>query len=86
MLYDRPQLWCIDDVSSALDIETESQLWKRFAEIRADVACVVVTHRPHVMQMADEILVLNEGRVVARGSYATLASTGVLNHTTAAHA
>lgn len=86
MLYDRPQLWCIDDVSSALDIETETQLWKRFAEIRADVACVVVTHRPHVMQMADEILVLNEGRVVARGSYATLASTGVLNHTTAAHA
>lgn len=86
MLYDRPQLWCIDDVSSALDIETETQLWKRFAEIRADVACVVVTHRPHVMQMADEILVLNEGRVVARGSYATLASTGVLNHTTATHA
>jgi len=86
MLYDRPQLWCIDDVSSALDIETESQLWKRFAEIRADVACVVVTHRPHVMQMADEILVLQEGRVVARGTYATLASTGVLNHTTAAHA
>jgi len=38
------------------------------------------------MQMADDILVLNEGRVVARGSYATLASTGVLNHTTAAHA
>ena len=86
MLYDRPQLWCIDDVSSALDIETETQLWKRFAEIRADVACVVVTHRPHVMQMADEILVLHEGRVVARGPYSTLIRTGALSHSTVPHA
>ena len=78
MLYDRPQLWCIDDISSALDIETEQQLWQRFGQIRADVACVVVTHRPQVMQMADEILVLEEGRVRARGVYTDLVAQGYI--------
>lgn len=76
MLYDRPQLWCIDDISSALDIETEQQLWQRFGQIRADVACVVVTHRPQVMQMADEIIVLDAGSIRARGSYASLLKRG----------
>jgi ABC-type multidrug transport system fused ATPase/permease subunit len=47
---------------------------------------VVVTHRPHVMQMADEILVLHEGRVVARGPYSTLIRTGALSHSTVPHA
>ena len=78
MLYDRPQLWCIDDISSALDIETEQQLWQRFGQIRADVACIVVTHRPQVMQMADEIIVLDAGTVRARGTYAQLTALGVI--------
>jgi ATP-binding cassette subfamily B protein len=85
MLYDRPQLWCIDDISSALDIETEQQLWQRFGQIRADVACVVVTHRPQVMQMADEIIVLDAGRVRARGTYASLVAAGEIEVTTSNH-
>lgn len=86
MLYDRPQLWCIDDISSALDIETEQQLWQRFGHIRADVACVVVTHRHQVMQMADEIIVLDAGTVRDRGSYTELVSRGVIDasHSTSA--
>ncbi len=81
MLYDRPQLWCIDDISSALDIETEQQLWQRFGQIRSDVACVVVTHRPQVMQMADEVIVLEAGSVRDRGSYAELVARGAIDAT-----
>jgi ATP-binding cassette, subfamily B, bacterial len=79
MLYETPQVWCIDDVSSALDIVTEQSLWQRFAAIRTQVACLVVTHRPNVMQMADEILVLDHGRVTARGSYRDLRAQGLLD-------
>jgi len=93
MLYNRPQLWCIDDISSALDIETEQQLWQRFAQIRADVACVVVTHRPQVMQMADEIIILDAGVMRARGTYTQLLALGEIesqqserNHSSAKHA
>jgi len=79
MLYETPQVWCIDDVSSALDIVTEQSLWQRFGEIRAQVACLIVTHRPAVMQMADEILVLEHGQIAARGTYRDLRERGFLH-------
>ncbi len=78
MLYETPQVWCIDDVSSALDIVTEQTLWSRFSDIRATVACLIVTHRPSVMQMADEIIILEHGRIAARGSYSELRAQGFL--------
>jgi ATP-binding cassette subfamily B protein len=78
MLYETPQVWCIDDVSSALDIVTEQSLWQRFTDIRATVACLIVTHRPTVMQMADEIIILDHGSIVARGTYAELRGQGLL--------
>lgn len=80
MLYERPQVWLIDDVSSALDILTEQQLWKRFRDIRSRVACLIVTHRPQVMAMADEVVVLKDGQVDARGSYSELVARGLLTH------
>lgn len=80
MLYERPQVWLIDDVSSALDIVTEQLLWSRFAEIRSQVACVIVTHRPHVMAMADEVIVLKQGQIAARGTHAELIAGGYLSH------
>ncbi|MFM2310422.1 MAG: hypothetical protein RLY87_2544 [Chloroflexota bacterium] len=78
MLYETPQVWCIDDVSSALDIVTEQSLWQRFGTIRAKVACLIVTHRPAVMHMADEILVLEHGAILARGTYRELRERGFL--------
>lgn len=80
MLYERPQVWLIDDVSSALDILTEKKLWERFMAIRSEVACLIVTHRPQVMSMANEVIVLKSGAIAARGSYAELVATGVLSH------
>ncbi len=81
MLYNRPQFWCIDDVSSALDVVTEQQLWQRFAQLRADVACLVITHRPQVLAMADEILILDHGQIVARGTIDELQAQGFLQFT-----
>lgn len=80
MLYERPQVWLIDDVSSALDIMTEKILWERFVAIRNDVACLIVTHRPQVMSMANEVIVLKDGEVAARGSYTELLANGTLSH------
>jgi ATP-binding cassette subfamily B protein len=80
MLYERPQVWLIDDVSSALDVLTEKKLWERFIAIRSEVACIIVTHRPQVMSMANEVIVLKNGEIAARGSYAELLASGVLSH------
>ncbi|WP_397334009.1 ABC transporter ATP-binding protein [Paenibacillus sp. YN15] len=65
------QLYVFDDLSSALDVETEQKLWERlFARRRA--ACLVVSHRKAVLQHADRILLLKDGRLHASGTLAEL--------------
>jgi ATP-binding cassette subfamily B protein len=74
-----PELLVFDDLSSALDVETEALLWERLrrrlaAGSAADVqsgaggaACLVVSHRRPALRMADRIVLMNDGRVEAVG-------------------
>jgi|AP95_1055475.scaffolds.fasta_scaffold199345_1 ATP-binding cassette subfamily B protein len=65
----RSQLLVVDDLSSALDVETEAALWKRVKALREEgVACLAVTHRRPALRQADRIVVLDGGRVVDTGS------------------
>lgn len=59
----RPQLLVVDDLSSALDVETETRLWERLAA-QHDRTVLLVTHRPAVLAAADEVIVLEQGRRV----------------------
>jgi ATP-binding cassette subfamily B protein len=64
----RPELLIVDDLSSALDVETERALWEGLADRAltggAPAALLVVSHRPAVLERADRVLVLDEGKVV----------------------
>jgi ATP-binding cassette subfamily B protein len=62
----RPQILVVDDLSSALDVDTESRLWDRVAGGGFDTA-LLVSHRPHVLDRADRVVVLDRGRVVEAG-------------------
>jgi ATP-binding cassette subfamily B protein len=62
----RPQLLVVDDLSSALDVDTESRLWDRVAGGGFETA-LLVSHRPHVLDRADKVVVLDRGRVVEVG-------------------
>jgi ATP-binding cassette, subfamily B, bacterial len=57
------ELLVFDDLSSALDVETESELWTRLFARGADVTCLVVSHRPQALQRADQVLVMRDGRI-----------------------
>ena len=62
----RPELLVFDDLSSALDVETERQLWERLFA-REGATCLVVSHRRPVLRRADQIILMRDGNVVARG-------------------
>jgi ATP-binding cassette, subfamily B, bacterial len=74
-MFVRPaELYVFDDLSSALDVDTERILWDRLFE-RPGVTSLVVSHRRPALQRADRIIVLDKGKVVAQGTLADLLRT-----------
>jgi ATP-binding cassette, subfamily B, bacterial len=57
------ELFVLDDLSSALDVTTESELWRRLLARRGRATCLVVSHSPIALANADRVLVLDNGRV-----------------------
>lgn len=68
MLVRRPDLLVFDDLSSALDVETEATLWDRLFRGPEPTTALVVSHRRPALARADLVVVLDEGRVVTRGT------------------
>jgi len=67
-----PSILILDDATSAVDVETESKIQMALAETKAKRATVVVAQRISTVLDADTILVLDRGRIVARGTHAEL--------------
>jgi ATP-binding cassette subfamily C protein len=75
-VYGRPRLLVLDEPNASLDAEGERALMRAIEAMRADGAIVVlIAHRPSIMQVADKLLVLQDGRAAQfgpRGAVAVL--------------
>lgn len=63
----KADLLVFDDISSALDVETENKLWGRLLKKRP-AACLVVSNRRGALKMADQIIVMKDGEIEAVGN------------------
>lgn len=76
-LADAPLL-LLDEPTSALDPKTEHEVMAQIKRLRASRATLMVTHRLDTVVDADEIVVLDKGRVVERGTHSQLLATNGL--------
>jgi len=71
-----PPILVFDEATSALDSHTEKSIQSELAEISRDRTTLVIAHRLSTIVDADEILVLDHGRIVERGSFRSLVTAG----------
>ena len=68
----RPRILILDDVLSAVDSETETTILEGLRDWTQDLTALIVTHRLSAIIHADEIIVLDEGRIIERGDHPSL--------------
>ncbi|MDQ0169210.1 ABC transporter ATP-binding protein [Paenibacillus tundrae] len=71
-LLKNPKILVLDDATSAVDMETEHEIQSGFQEVMRGRTTFIIAHRISSLRHADEILVLDEGRVVQRGKHQDL--------------
>jgi ATP-binding cassette, subfamily B, bacterial MsbA len=75
-----PPILILDEATSALDTESERLVQRAVDELLEDRTVVVVAHRLSTVRRADQIVVLDAGRIVERGTHDQLLARGGLYH------
>jgi len=74
-LVKQPPIYIFDDSFSALDFKTESALRRALKEETGDSTVLIVTQRVSTVKTAEQIVVLEEGKVVGKGTHSELMET-----------
>ena len=70
-----PDIYIFDDSFSALDYKTDATLRKRLKEVTGDATVLIVAQRVGTIMDADQIIVLDHGEIVGRGTHEELLET-----------
>ena len=70
-----PRILILDDATASVDATTEARIREGLREAMRNRTTIIIAHRLSTIALADEVVVLDEGRVVARGTHAELAET-----------
>lgn len=74
----QPRILLFDEATSALDTNTEREIQDSLRQVSRDRTTLVIAHRLSTIVDADQILVLDRGRIVERGTHLTLLAEGGL--------
>jgi ATP-binding cassette subfamily C protein len=73
-LYRDPKILFLDEATSALDAETEAEITKVLQSLKNEMTVVLIAHRLSTVMHADKIIYLDQGKIVAEGTFSQLKS------------
>jgi ABC-type bacteriocin/lantibiotic exporter with double-glycine peptidase domain len=68
-LYTKPKLLVLDEATSALDGDTEASISKAFSELKGQVTVIQIAHRLSTVRAADQVIYLENGRIISSGTF-----------------
>jgi len=71
-----PPVLILDDCLSSVDAQTEAEILHGLRSYLKDKTCLIISHRISAVREADEILVLDDGRIIERGNHEELVRRG----------
>ncbi|MFC6652253.1 ABC transporter ATP-binding protein [Paenibacillus rhizoplanae] len=71
-LLKNPRILILDDATSAVDMETEHEIQAGFQEVMRGRTTLIIAHRISSLRHADQIIVMNEGKMVQQGTHQEL--------------
>ena len=73
-----PRILILDDATASVDATTEARIREALARVMRGRTTIIIAHRLSTIQLADEVVVLDHGRVAARGTQAELLETNAM--------
>ncbi|ASK63707.1 multidrug ABC transporter [Virgibacillus phasianinus] len=69
----KPTILVLDEATSALDTENEAKIQEALDRLKGKMTIIVIAHRLSTIRNADQVVVLEEGKVIQKGGFAQLA-------------
>ena len=73
-LLSKPSILLLDEATSALDAESENIVQSTINRVQKNITCIIVAHRLSTVMSADQIAVIDKGKVVEVGTHSELMS------------
>ncbi len=70
------QLLILDEPTSSLDVQSEHDVFERFRDLTADKMAILISHRFTTVRMADNIIVIDDGKIIEQGTHEALLELG----------
>lgn len=77
-LYRCPQLLILDEPTSSVDARSEIDIFDHILATQTDHSTILISHRYHTLMAADQIVVIDNGRIAEMGDHRTLMQHGGL--------